>query len=806
MYIERPLAEPILNCHSKVAILEGARAVGKTALVRNELEPKGFTYYSLTDPNTYEFAANNLMTWVNGLKLPAIIDEAQRLPDLPLAVKERVDQLSASGPQVILTGSASINRKGLEGQDPLARRSRRFTLHPLTRREIRRNGKSVVDDLWQGGIDPSYRTGISRNDLYDLMSLGGFPQYAVEAQFASARERYLSIRDDIDGVLGDTILPGEQLDKTIAHAVLRSLLCVPGGILNVSKMANELGFDSRTISRYIAIFERRYLIHAPPNLRLAARRQNVMHSKIHPVDTSFSCELLMESGRDPVGDPSAIGGLLESFVVNQLVASAQWSRHLPDAFYWRETGARPKEVDLVLVSGDELIGVEVKASDRISGSDFNGLKALSSDERFKRGFVLYTGGSVIQESENMWALPVSALWEEGAFMASEESNLGALTNPTAAPTAQRGDGQPADARLFLSYRHEDNDYLDGAIIRLADDIANEYRYQFASDLEVFVDSRSLAWGTEWQTALNSAVDATTFIMPAITPGYISSQACRSELQRFVSRGEDLVNGHILSVIWQDYHSTAAAAQNPSIVETIERYQYEDVSNLRDKDPKDSEYKARVRDLVGKIRRNVLEDLEKTPSANGEDPAVSAASNDKNAGLIEQMGVLDASMRKLQTSFGAALEDLDDIQRAMNDLPAPRQPNIATLQDWCSTLEHNTKEPVRSMRGNLAEARQSWVSVCRATKAYIHASTELDEMDGSPFDISDLRTKLVTTRSQFEAMGNIEQQAAPLRMLTVLSPRLHFLADGIFELVNTVSDMRSSLDDLIERADQAASPR
>ena len=111
-----------------------------------------------------------------------------------------------------------------------------------------------------------------------------------------------------------------------------------------------------------------------------------------------------------------------------------------------------------------------------------------------------------------------------------------------------------------------------------------------------------------------------------------------------------------------------------------------------------------------------------------------------------------------------------------------------------------------MRGNLAEARQSWVSVCRATKAYIHASTELDEMDGSPFDISDLRTKLVTTRSQFEAMGNIEQQAAPLRMLTVLSPRLHFLADGIFELVNTVSDMRSSLDDLIERADQAASPR
>ena len=38
----------------------------------------------------------------------------------------------------------------------------------------------------------------------------------------------------------------------------------------------------------------------------------------------------------------------------------------------------------------------------------------------------------------MWALPVSALWEEGAFIASEESNLGALTNPAAAPTAPAG--------------------------------------------------------------------------------------------------------------------------------------------------------------------------------------------------------------------------------------------------------------------------------------------------------------------------------------------------------------------------------
>ena len=309
MYVPRPLAASILACQAKVAIIEGARAVGKTSLAHNELESRGFTYYSLAEQNTYDYASRNLSEWVNGLKLPAIIDEAQRIPDLPLAIKERVDGLPSTGLQVVLTGSASINRKGLEGQDPLARRSRRFTLHPLTRREIAKILDSIVDDLWEGSVDHTFQSDVSRKGLYDLIALGGFPQYALGAQFTSSRERYLSIRDDIDGVLGDTILPGEQLDKTIAHAVLRSLLGLPGGILKVSRISNDLGYDSRTISRYIGIFERRFLIHSLPNLRLAAHKQNVAHSKIHPVDTSFSCELLSESGKDPLSEPGQFGGI-----------------------------------------------------------------------------------------------------------------------------------------------------------------------------------------------------------------------------------------------------------------------------------------------------------------------------------------------------------------------------------------------------------------------------------------------------------------------------------------------------------------
>lgn len=803
MYVQRSLVSSILSCRTKVAIIEGARAVGKTSLAHNELESRGFAYYTLAEQETYNYASRNLSEWVNGLKLPAIIDEAQRIPDLPLAVKERVDRLPNASLQIVLTGSASINRKGLEGQDPLARRSRRYILHPLTRREIAHNPDSIVDDLWEGLIDQSFQSNMSRKDLYDLIALGGFPQYALGTEFTSPRERYLSIKDDIDGVLGDTILPGEQLDKTIAHAVLRSLLGIPGGILKVSRISNELGYDSRTISRYIGIFERRFLIHSLPNLRLAAHKQNVAHSKIHPVDTSFSCELLSESGKDPLSEPALFGGIFESFVVNQLVAAAQWSRHLPNSFYWRESGSKPNEVDLVLVSGQELVGIEVKAASSIDASDFKGLRALSSDPRFKRGFVIYTGGTIVREAHNLWALPVSALWEKGVLLKpSEKTSPEQVQRAVTLPSVKPSSDQPFDARLFLSYRHEDNEYLDGAIIRLADDIAREYKFQSGSSgLEVFVDTRSISWGEEWRSALGSAVDATTFIMPAVTPGYLSSQACREELQAFVSRGEDLANGHVLSLIWQEYHSTPAAAQNPSIVETIERYQYRDVSDLRDVDSTDRAYKERVRELAEEIRKAVLADADRMSGTLATSKVQPDDETDEPIGLIDRVSNLGDSLNIFKTSFESTALELSNIQIAINAHPAPQTGNVDALRSWCEGIERDTKAHVSSMREKLADSRKAWSDVCDTTKALIRA-TAVMKAGGQPLDISDLRMQLTATRAQLDQIGDLEQQLTPLKMLTVLSPRLRFLSDGLHELVNTVVDMRASLDDLIFQADHS----
>ncbi len=56
--------------------------------------------------------------------------------------------------------------------------------------------------------------------------------------------------------------------------------------------------------------------------------------------------------------------------------------------------------------------MNVKASANVSASDFSGLHALAetAGNRFQRGVILYMGDTVLPFGEQMYALPVSALW------------------------------------------------------------------------------------------------------------------------------------------------------------------------------------------------------------------------------------------------------------------------------------------------------------------------------------------------------------------------------------------------------------
>ena len=805
-YIARPLGNVLRTCHSKVAILEGARAVGKTSLVKHELESNGYKYYSLADQKTYESALRDVDEWVQTLSLPAIIDEAQRVSDLPLAVKGRIDATGSNSLQVVLTGSASINRGGLDGQNPLTRRSRNFTLFPLTAWEIERNKGSLVDALWDANPKMAFSRYVSRSDVFSRMNLGGFPIYVTAGGVMSPRERSLAIRSDIDGVLGDNVLPGEKFDRVIARSALKSLLGMPGGIFNASKLSRELNCDARTVQNYMSIFERRFLIHALPNLKAPAHKQNFTRAKIHPIDTSLSCEEMISSGKNPMDDSVLFGELFESYVVNQLVASAQWSLRNPDCFYWRDAvGRKPREVDLVLLDDDEMIGIEVKSAQRVREDDFRGLRALAEDSRFTRGYVVYTGDSFVKEADNLWAVPVAALWDSKAFDAPTVRETATMSNPVVNSVVSNIDaGVSVDASIFLSYSHDDNEYLDGAIIQLADSIAREYQFQFGSKLELFVDVRQISWGENWRRALDRALIKTTFLMPAVTPGYISSSACREELQKFLSRSDGSGTSHILSAVWQPFRDSSSAKQNPDFTALIEENQYEDVSALRDLDPKDREYRMTVRKLVDKIHVLIQEDIEasgRERSGARDKQGVRTAADRQEEGALDQLIQLNDSIADFKADMENVAEDMNDIGALFSKHAIPQGGNLRDLQVWSLRMEKDAKEPMRQLRLDLGKSRKEWERMFGAAQSYIRLIDAFPVEGEKRSAITDFRTQLIATGNSFLQMDEFEQAIDMFQFLGVMAPRLRFIGNGLKEFGNTMIDMRASLDDLIAQLDE-----
>lgn len=416
-YLYRPIAEAISEATCKVVTLEGARSVGKTSMAKEQLTKFGYSYVTLLDTQTYSNAVNELEHWVKSLPRPVIIGEAQRIKDLPMAIKGVVDDLYEDRPQFLLTGSALINREGLDGQDPLVRRVERFVMDPMTQRELAGNRGNLADDLWNGRPNPDFRKEVSREELLERMRAGGFPEYALKFSTQSDRARARAAQEDIDRVLGDNVLYNEKLDLVTAETVLFRLLCVPGGILNSTSVGSELGLDRRTIDRYIGVFLRRFAIRALPNIKSAPNRQTFAHAKIHPIDTSISSEILLGRGVNLLKSQVDFGNLFESFVVNQVLPTIEWSERYYTPFYWRESGHNPKEVDLVLHNRGQLIGIEMKSNSKLTREDFKGLARLrDTDPRFKKGYVVYTGDEMISWSDNFWAIPVAALWESGAFL------------------------------------------------------------------------------------------------------------------------------------------------------------------------------------------------------------------------------------------------------------------------------------------------------------------------------------------------------------------------------------------------------
>ena len=106
------------------------------------------------------------------------------------------------------------------------------------------------------------------------------------------------------------------------------------------------------------------------------------------------------------------GHLLESFVVQQLIAQAGWTD--PDLEFHHYRDRDQVEVDCVISRGHSVWGVEVKASRSVTPQDYKGLIKLAEQagKNFQSGIILHGGESILPGPvERLLAVPIAKLWK-----------------------------------------------------------------------------------------------------------------------------------------------------------------------------------------------------------------------------------------------------------------------------------------------------------------------------------------------------------------------------------------------------------
>ena len=391
-----------------VVVLEGPRACGKTA-IGEMLQGIGAvaTRADLSDPTVLAAAQASPTSFVDNLRTPAFIDEAQLLPELPLAIKRRVDRDRERG-AFVLTGSSRLGRAQLGGSDPLAGRALRLGLWPMTQGELQGKPLDLVSVLTQiTTLPPALpHAQISHAALIERIRRGGLPHLAGLVGPVEPLLRGQMAQEYAEGVLYHEI--GSRHDRAEMLRMFRYLAASTARIANVSSIAKELNVTRVTANERLASLESSFLVHQLSGHRSSEHRTLTAHPKIHATDLGLAAWAARLGDETPA---AVFGAMVETLVINELVAQAAWSGTVEAVRHWRDT-PRKLEVDAVLIHRDgKATAVEVKAGADVRPDDLKGIRAFLADTAQPHlGIVFYSGGLVLQLDEKIWAVPISALW------------------------------------------------------------------------------------------------------------------------------------------------------------------------------------------------------------------------------------------------------------------------------------------------------------------------------------------------------------------------------------------------------------
>lgn len=409
--LQQELQKTILS--RPVVYLKGPRQVGKSTLVQN-LKIKDTQYYTSFDsPLILEAAKSNPSAFIKGIEQDAlvILDEIQMVPELFRYLKIAVDEARQKGKNqtlLLLTGSANL--LALPSlSDALVGRMSVLDLYPFSASEYFSTDKNFIADLFESEFSVAK---VEKSNLLEVIKNSTFPEISLGNNINRIKwfDDYLTtiIQRDVK-TLSDIRHP----EKIIT--LLSVLSHRAGAIMNDSAVCSEVGLDRKTYEKYKAQILNTFLAFEvlPWTTTNNYKKRFIKSPKIYFTDTNM-LSYIMRRDLDEIAknDPRVFGYVFENFVATEILKQTSI---LPEMNFYHFRTIQDKEVDFVVERNNgDVIAIEVKASSSIKTADIKGILEFQSitQDKFKKGIILYTGEEIVPFGNKIWAMPVDLLWQK----------------------------------------------------------------------------------------------------------------------------------------------------------------------------------------------------------------------------------------------------------------------------------------------------------------------------------------------------------------------------------------------------------
>ena len=361
----------------KAVAVVGPRQSGKTTLVKMIFKDK--PYVNLENPDIRLFAIEDPRGFLSNYPQGAILDEAQRAPELFSYLQQILDEKDTKG-LFIITGSNNFLLQENISQS-LAGRVGYLNLLPLSLEEINDKESSSNQLLFKGGYPLLYQENIPPNSWY-----------------ANYIRTYIERDVRLIKNIGD-LVTFERFLRLCAGRI--------GQLLNMSSLAVEVGVDVKTISSWIGILETSFVVFRLQPFHKNFNKRIVKMPKLYFYDTGLAIALLGVENLNQLDLHPFRGNLFENMIIVDFIKRRFNAAKPNNLFFWRDNVGN--EVDLLIRQGNDYVPVEIKSGQTVQNNYFKGIHYWHKMTQTEGGFVVYGGEFLQKRSGGITVVPFNEM-------------------------------------------------------------------------------------------------------------------------------------------------------------------------------------------------------------------------------------------------------------------------------------------------------------------------------------------------------------------------------------------------------------